>query len=342
MGRMMQASGKPSVWLVLMSLGALGCGSTSGPVLERIEPIKPPAFTYRVDVFLVTSTEACAIGRTCTSADTSNCFWVDSASGRTYFEPASVEFVPPDDPRLGAAARSACFELDLDQSGQDTATRSFGDLRTNVYQLSGGAIDLALRLHPVAPAPGVFKLFEGGTGIFLQPSSLEPLGLPLMSPDSDFAFAVTGETNAATGALPRINPCAGTNWQTQGGLGGTQYTWLSASCLTLAELRWHFLYQSYFALRDVVGFEDLYAGAYPSCGQGAADTKSWFPRPSDCAADPDAPSCGQVNCDEAAFAAHVLTVHWPNDLVGNHCRNGRTDYDETAPDTGGVCDELGR
>jgi hypothetical protein len=60
--------------------------------------------------------------------------------------------------------------------------------------------------------------------------------------------------------------------------------------------------------------------------------------------DPDASSCGHANCDESAFAAHVLTSHWPNPpgLIGNHCRNGRLDYDETASDTGGVCDALGR
>jgi hypothetical protein len=341
---MMRVSRRLRAWTFGTSLFGLGCGSTSGPVLERIEPIKPPEFTHRVDVFLVTSVESCAIGRACASTDTNNCFYVAAAGTKTYFEPASVEFVPPGDPRIASAARSACFALDLDQNGQDAVTRNFDDLRSNVFQLSGGTIDLELRLHTVAPDPGAFKVFEGGSGIFLQPSSLEALGLPLMSPDSDFAFAVSGETNTATGALPKINPCAGTNWQTQGGLGGAAYTWVSESCLTLSQLRWHFLYQAYFALRDVVYFDDLYAGSYPSCGQGAADPKRWFPRPSDCMVDPDSASCGRGTCDEASFAEHVLTTHWPDapGLIGNHCRNGRADYDETAPDVGGVCDELGR
>ena len=331
-------------WLSAASLVALGCGSTSGPVLESIEPAQPPEFTHRLDVFLVTSVKSCALGRACASSDPNNCFYVGTSSNRTYFEPSSVEFVAPDDPRIDRAPRSACFELDLDQSASDAAKRSFEELRTSVYQLSGGAIDLELRLHAVAPAQGDFKVFEGGTGIFLQPGTLEADGLPLMSPDSDFTFGVTGESNGSTGALPKINPCAGTNWQAQGGLGGAAYTWTSHSCLSLSDLRWHFLYQAYFAMRDVVGLENPYPNGYPGCGQGAADPKRWFPRPSECAVDPDAPSCGTANCEGEGFAAHVLTSHWPGPpgLIGNHCRNGRADYDETGADSGGVCDELGR
>jgi hypothetical protein len=331
-------------WAAAAGLGVLGCGSTSGPVLERIEPAKPPLFTHRADVFVVTSVSACAIGRACTSADTNACFSVGTASDKTYFDPASVEFVPPGDPRIDTAPRSACFELDLGASDAASVTSAFAELRDDIYQLSDSTIDLDLRLHQVAPNPGQFKVFEGGTGIFLQPDSLTTLGLPLMSPDSDFTFAVTGESNAMTGALPRINPCAGTNWLAQGGLGGAAYTWVSQSCLTTDELRWHWLFQAYFALRDVTGSQDLYTNGYPACGQGDADVKNWFPRPSDCAVDPDAQSCGQANCSDATFAPHVLTTHWPDPpgLVGNHCRNGRMDFDETAVDAGGVCDQLGR
>ena len=333
--------------LAASGVGVLGCGSTTAPVLERLEPPAPlatPAATQRVDVFVVTSIHGCAIGRECGSADASGCFAVGPSNSGVSFEPASVDFVAQNDTRLMTAARSACFELALDPAGQELATRTFTDLRTSVHDLSGGAVELDVRIHELTPERGVFKIFEGGTGIFLQPAALEPAGLPLLSPDSDFVFAVTGETSPDTGALPRINPCGGTNWQAQGGLGGAAYTWLSQSCLSLSQLRWHFLYQAFFAMRDVVGFDDLYGGAYPGCGQGAAEPERWFPRPSDCTSDPDAPSCGLASCEEASFARHVLTSHWPSDpgLIGNHCRNGRVDYDETAPDTGGVCDELGR
>jgi hypothetical protein len=340
----MRAPLRRRAWSLALCFAGLGCGSTSGPVLERIEPRKPPEFTERLELFVVTSVSACAVGRACMSADPSACFSVSSAGDATYFDPGSVEFVPPDDPRVQSAPRSACFELDLAPSDRTAAEQKFDDLRDNVYELSGGAINLDLRVHEVAPDPGQFKVFEGGTGIFLQPQTLETLGLPLLSPDSDFVFAVTGENNDATGALPKVNPCAGTNWLAQGSLGGSAYTWASTSCLVAPQLRWHFLYQAFFGVRDVMYLADPYSGTYPSCGQGDPDPQRWFPRPSECASDPDSPSCGQANCDETAFAAHVLTAHWPAPpgLIGNHCRNGRTDYDETASDRGGVCDALGR
>lgn len=329
--------------VLLASINGVACGSSSGPVLERIEPPTPPAFSERVEVFLVSRAGACAIGRACASLDPSDCFYVRSAAGATYFDPAAVDFVTPDDPRLADAAKSACFQLGLDQDDQDGVVQSFNELRRDVYRASNGAIDLDLRWHAVTANPADFKLWEGGSGIFLQPSSLDAVGLPLMSRDSDFVFAISGERDETMAGLPKIDLCAGTNWQAQGGLGGAAYTWLSHSCVTLSQLRWHWLYQAYFALRDVVGFEDPYAEGYPACGRGAADPRRWFPRPSDCAIDPDAASCGQARCDEAAFAAHLLTTHWPSQgLIGNHCRNARTDYDETARDSGGVCDQLGR
>lgn len=340
----MAARGGCGALVALVSFAAVGCGQTTEPVLERIQPIEPPELTQRVDVFLLSHVEGCAVGRTCTSSDPNECFSVGSSSTKTYFEPPSVEFVAPDDPRVASAPSSACFALELGQASQALATGTFSDLRRSVYQLSAGSIDLDVRVHLVAPDQGDFKVFEGGTGIFLQPAALESAGLPLMSPDSDFVFAVTGETNGNDGPLPRINPCAGTNWQEQGALGGTAYTWLSTTCLDVSELRWHLLYQAYFALRDVMGLVSAYPDGYPACIQAASDPLTWFPRPSDCRVDPDAPTCGQARCDETAFAAHVLTRHWPTDppLIGNHCRNGRTDYDETAPDRGGVCDALGR
>lgn len=331
-------------WFVVLGLAAAACGDTTGPVLERVDPRVPPEFTHRVDFFLVSSVRACAIGRPCASRSADSCFYVRSPTNTVYFEPTGLEFVPEGDARIDSAAQSACFQLELDEGARDRTSESARELRNSVFQLSGGRIDLDVRIHVVALQSGNFKRWEGGTGVFFQPSSLDELGIPAMSASSDFAFAVTGEMDQALGVLPKIEPCGGTNWQAQGGLGGAAYTWLSSSCVSTAALRWHFLYQAYFALRDVMSFDDEYDGAYPPCGQGGSDPTRWFPRPSDCSIDADAPNCGRADCDETSFASHVLTAHWPNQpgLVGNHCRNGRTDYDETGPDTGGVCAQLGR
>lgn len=328
-------------WIVVLSLGAWACGNTSEPVIERVAPRVPPAFTHRVDVFLVTGVGACAIGSPCVAADPTRCFYVRSEAETSYFEPGSFEFAPASDPRVESATQAACFQLDLDVEGQELAAQSFRDLRNAVFQLSQGNVNLDVRLHVVTPSGGDFMSW-GSDGIFLQPTSLSGVGLPLMNRDSDFTFAVTGESSSLS-SLPKIDPCGGTNWQLRGGLGGAAYTWLSTSCLAPDTIQWHLLYQAAFAMRDVIGLATPEVDGYPGCGQSVDDPKQWFPRPSDCSSDPDAPSCGDVRCDGEAFAAHIFEAHWPTGagLIGNHCRNGRKDYDEVAADTGGVCDELG-
>lgn len=320
------------------------CGSTSGPVLERRVERVPPDSTNRVEVFLVSHVAGCAIGRPCATNDAEACFFVERPTETLYFDRRGLELVAEDDPRVATAAQSACFELDLDESARAELSDRFSTLRSRVFQLSDGQLDLDLRLHVVAPETGDFKLWEGGSGLFLQPSSLESSGLPLMSPDSDFVFAITGEGDPARESWPKVDPCGGTNWQAQGGLGGTAYTWLATSCVSDDSLLWHLMYQAYFAVRDVHGVEGPSGDGYAACGQTSDPPPSYFPRPSDCLTDPDAPDCGRTSCDEEAFARHVLTSHWPPEpgLIGNHCRNGRQDFDETGPDSGGVCSALGR
>jgi hypothetical protein len=64
----------------------------------------------------------------------------------------------------------------------------------------------------------------------------------------------------------------------------------------------------------------------------------------ECGTDPDAPTCGTVNCSSSSFVRHIFEAHWPKGLtlIGNHCRDGETDFDELAVDSGGVCDLIGR
>jgi len=331
------------VWAA--SLAFLACENNAGPVLERIAPSVSSEFTQRVDVFLVTDVSSCAVGRVCASQDPDRCFYVRKPGAvDVLFEPVGLDFLAPGDPRIAGAEQSACFRLLFDPPARESSRQAFADLRARIFAASEGKVELELRFHELGPITAGFKRWERGSSLFLQPSALEAQGLPLASAKTDYSFAVTGESVPELGSLPKIDICGGTNWQAQGGFAGTAYTWLSSGCASGSFLLWHFMTQSYFALRDVTGFADLYPNGYPDCGHGVSTTRSWFPMPSDCARDPDAASCGSSNCSDAAFAAHVFAAHWPSapGLTGNHCRNQRLDEDETAPDSGGVCDRLGQ
>jgi hypothetical protein len=345
---------KSGLLLALPLLAA--CGSTSGPVLERVK--EPPGSNVRVDVLLVRDVESCAIGDVCRAADIDQCFTMSDAAGaRLAFRPETVLFVPPDSPEIQLAEQASCFRLTIDTQSRAAIQSGFDALRQQAFQLSDGEILLDLHVHDLGPIDAGFKRWEGKTGIFLQPTALEQVGFPVVSRETDYVYSVTGSADLDFGLAPKVEECAGTNWLDKGGFGGASYTWVSAPCAVGAQLLWHFLAQSYFALRDIVHFPNLYginqAGGeqlhrYPACGRATADPQDWFPLGSECFVDPDSATCGSNVCSTAqgsnTFVRHLLTEHWPKepDMVGNHCRNGEEDFDEFGPDMGGVCDLIGR
>lgn len=331
---------------IVVALVAAGCGGTSGKVLERVDPTMPPGTNLRMDVLMVRSLSTCAIGNPCRLADTSQCYAVADAAGKgMLFDPGSVELVAPSDARVGTAAQSQCFRLALDDAEVATANDLIAGLRTRIFQLTGGDINLDVRTHDLAPVEAGFVNYS--TGAFLQPPPLEAAGLADVNRDTDFVFAITGYHDPDSGILFQKSPCAGTNWLDRGPFGGSTFTWitLSDSCGRSSSFMYHWLAQFYFGLRDVVDFAGVGAGTYPACGRGAADPTSWFPFPDDCTTDPDATTCGASTCaDRDAFYSHLLSAHWARGrpFNGNYCADGRMDFDETGVDSGGRCDLIGR
>jgi hypothetical protein len=325
--------------------GAGACGGTEAKVLERTAGPTPPGSNLRVDVFLLRSVATCAVGEPCALADASQCFYLaDQAGPRITFAPDTVQFLAPGDPQVASAPQSSCFRLGLDDAEVSAAGALTATLRTRVFQLTGGDIDLEVRTHEVATLEAAFTRYY--TGPFLPPSALDAVGLPQVNRDTDFAFAITGFRDPDTGLLPKLDPCVGTNWLDKGGFGGTTYTWLamSGACTQGSGLLRPWLIQLYFGLRDVMGVANAYANGYPACRRGTADPTRWFPYVDDCTADPDATGCGDAACpDSDAFYAHMLQAHWVKGRPynGNYCSDGRMDYDETAVDSGGHCDLIG-
>jgi hypothetical protein len=334
------------VIVALLAALAAGCGGTSGKVLERVDPATPPGSNLRMDVLMVRSLATCAVGNPCRLPDASQCYTVtDGAGARTTFDPATIQLLAPSDARVAAAAQSVCFRLTLDDDQVAVASGLISDLRTRVFQLTGGDINLEVRTHDVAPLEASYVSFS--VGPFLEPAALEAAALGDVNRDTDFVFAITGYRDPDTGLMPAKNPCSGTNWIDQGPFGGSTFTWVSLNdtCARPAVFMYAWLAQLYFGLRDVTGFGDVATGKLPACGQGGPDPTRWFPFVDDCTNDPDASSCGAPSCpDSDAFYSHVLSAHWMRGrpFNGNYCADGRLDYDETGVDTGGRCDRIGR
>jgi len=342
MGRV--SAGRTGVLAAALAVAA-SCGGTSGKVLERIDPTTPPASNLRLDVLVVRALSTCVIGNPCSSSDSSQCYFVTDAGGvRTTFDPGSYELVSPDDPRVASAAQSRCLTLTIDDTQAAAVNDLMTGLRTRVFRLTGGDINIEVHRHDVAAVNAPFVRYSPGP--FLEPPAVEPVGLPDVTRDTDFVFVVTGARDAASGLAPKLSPCAGTNWLAQGSFGGSTYTWLALtdSCGTADVVLQTWVTQLYFGLRDLTSSGEATNGPFPACGRGGPDPTAWFPWIDDCTTDPDAASCGASRCpDYGAYEEHILSAHWTRGRAfnGNYCNDGRMDFDETGVDTGGKCDLLG-
>jgi hypothetical protein len=104
------------------------------------------------------------------------------------------------------------------------------------------------------------------------------------------------------------------------------------------------LHQVHWAYQTLSGFEDAYGWDLPACQQATEDPKRWFPDSHQCNVDPDYSYCGSDQCgDNDQVDEHILSVHWDPAVkfVASYCKDGRQDYDETAPDVGPSCSVLG-
>jgi hypothetical protein len=341
----MISRGAPAALLAVAVAAAASCGDTSGKVLARIDPAMPPGSNVRLDVLVVRALSTCVIGNPCTSSDPSQCYYVtDSSGARTTYDPGSYELVAPSDARVASAAQSRCLTLTIDDTQAAAASDLMTGLRTRVFQLTGGDINIELHTHDIAAVDAPFVRFSPGP--FLEPPAIEPVGLADVTRDTDFVFVLTGYRDAASGLAPKLDPCDGTNWIAQGSFGGSTFTWLTLNdaCGNASGVMRAWLVQLYFGLRDVTGFGNTATGSFPACGQGGPDPTAWFPWVDDCTTDPDVASCGASSCpDYDAFDSHILSAHWTRGRAfnGNYCNDGRMDFDETGVDSGGKCDLLG-
>jgi hypothetical protein len=336
----------------LLALVALACGESSGAVLEGVpengrgsdSTDGPPETHLRMDVFFILDVESCAVGEPCDRNDDPDsrdgeCFRFEDQYGTEIdFRGDTVEFLAPDDPRV--TENAFCFHLGMDDEDVGSLTENLDELRNRIYSLSDYEIVLDWVPHPITTMTTAFADYENEWGIFLEAAALRPFASAL-SRETDFVMAVSGRRDLTTGLAPVLEHCAGTIRDLEFGLAGAPYSWLTTECDRQNTLLRHWMFQIGVALRDANRFNDRYDHDYPPCGEEDEDPEDWWPSPDECSVDPDAPTCEDNRCEgtDDDFVGHVLTDHWPRgrEFVGNHCRNGRLDFDETDIDVGGAC-----
>ena len=336
----------------LLAFVALACGESSGSVLERVPQNDlgpdstdgPPETHLRMDVFFILDVESCAVGEPCDRNDDPDsrgdeCFRFEDQSGMEIgFRGDTVEFFAPDDPRVTADA--FCFHLGMDDEDMGSLSDNLDELRNRIYSLSDEEIVLELVPHTITTMTAAYADYENEWGIFLEASALAGYASGL-SRETDFVMGVSGRRDLATGLAPVLEHCAGTIRDLEFGLAGAPYSWLTTECDRQDTLLRHWMFQIGVALRGANRFNDRYDRDYPPCGESDEEPADWWPNPDECSVDPDAPTCGENRCEgtDDDYVGHVLTDHWPRgrDFVGNHCRNGQLDFNETDVDVGGAC-----
>lgn len=303
----------------------------------------------RVDAFILTSQDLCIGGNpwrdgspvVLHNADGSiNRAWqVDSAHGWP------LGFVPGD-PVGDTMPQVECFTTGFTAEEIDRIERELRVFARTVRSWSFGALNLDVRVHRLS---GPATLERINLGFVVGPWSLGPLAAPIVTTATDFVVAFTPNRELATGRYFDWGLWGGT-YGVDLGIGGASYSWIGTPHDALIVLH-EWQHQLTYAVRYLLGFQSIYPDyvsypgtGYPACGQGAADTFAWFPDSHEAEVEPDSPWCGMSKSDTGVPEMHVLSHldrslrHYPlGRIVGNHCRDGVMDYDETGVDVGGKC-----
>ncbi len=239
-------------------------------------------------------------------------------------------------------------------------------IRDLAYEWTGGSLDLQLEFTVLPHTHTGFTAPD----FVIGPYEIDDELLDnYVTTASDFVYVVTGYQDRLQGK--QLAAWCGSSYG-EYTIHGANYSYIqynqeACNSITLAgqtvyePLVHEWIHSLDWALYYVNNVPDLYQDAspdwaawqpasWPACGSGSPDPLDWFPSIDFCEWDPDWQDCsnqasagsclhaGEVD-GSPSWYQHVLSVHYPRSLhfIGNHCRNGRQDIQETAPDTGWPC-----
>lgn len=269
------------------------------------------------------------------------------------------------------------LNIQLTQAEVDQLRAEINVFKAKTVEYSQGKIDPDIQFVEIAsgedvsydffePSPTYFGLWQGA-------GEVHETILGQYARTDDFTFVVTSVKDPGKGVYYDAPLCDGSLPSTSNY--GIPYTWIpmgrsSLSCAN--HLTWvhGFLHQ----LADVLNRISVpaspfvaygsnnyeYFGGRLSCSTNFSG-RPYFPDADVAPLDPDFSACPTYNDNWAGYCAsvvaqgndgeecnrqwdrHVLGIHFSSThtIIGNSCRNGRRDFDETGVDTGGQCSVYG-
>lgn len=340
------ANYKISIYEFPLSYEPLGQSDRSDNYFSIVKKTHPSI--NEIDIFLFKDFKTCIVGDKCTS----DCVDVKRDNDTVYmsFENNSnLKSLKPSDSTLNNYEQKICLNFVLDNTKIDTTKREFQGFISNIYNWSGGSIDLLPKFVEISATE--IELSKLWGGFWVNPSDVRSIIKPYITKNTDFVFVLTDLYDEAQDLSVPPSLCGGT-YAADNGVGGAGYTWVPTTqdCFSKATLMHEFLHQLGWALHFLVNITDIYfiediSGIsghheYPDCDKGDSDHHLWFPDTYDCITDPCSYYCGMPECvDGNIWHEHVLSEHYnpSTKLIGNYCRNGKQDFDETGVDCGGKC-----
>ncbi len=277
----------------------------------------------------------------------------------TFANNENYKMLKPSDPSVNDYSQKMLIRLELDPTEVQEIKSQINNFVSKVAEDSGGAI--ILNVSYVELPYQEITMSRWGCKFWIDPNNLKPLLSDQITKDTDFVLVFSdihdSSQNACIEMLPLCGGMRGADWD----FFGVSYNYIPKTnscvwynCAEIKTIYHEWLHQLDFALEKITGVPDIYQDNFPKslCGNADPDSYKWFPSPDSAAKDPDFSACVNyydnwsgycdsikpIDCDYQ-WDAHLLSKHYnPSiSLIGNHCRNGKQDFNETGVDCGGHC-----
>jgi hypothetical protein len=338
-------------------LDASHCGSCGDHICEPGETSAScpqdcgSVMTVKIALGIFRKIRTCLVGNPCTGtcADLKTS---SNAAVNQFNADDAFKGLKPSDPAVQSYSNRLCLTLTMKEGGPQA-------VRDEVY---AGADSMARQVMAASQNKMGIQVIAWEYDVEMTLSRSDRIVWPSspdtresmigsMDPSFDGVLVSPSLFDRAQDIMIGINSCGGTygaNW----GVGGAGYAWVPYSespnglCMNAQDYLHEWLHQVDFAYQFIMGMPDTYShnvsggweDQYPTCHTGSSNLLAWFPSADCCQKDPDWYACGLPACpDLHGWNAHILGAHYDYSHVylGNHCRDGIQDFDETGVDVGG-------